>query len=519
VLFAGVFALRLAVSGPEFAVTLLFFIPVVIIAIEFGLIAGLCAGATAVILTQTALLITGDPVPLASYVSRTVAYLTVGAITGTMGARLRTSALALREGARHFELSGDLLCSADFKGNLVHLNDAWERVLGWQRDELMGDALMKLVHPDDLERTLAEVELASRGDRTARFQNRYRTKHGDYRWLEWSSRADQDARLIYAVARDVTDRHDAERQRAEAQERFHRIFNDSSAGIALVDLEGRIVEANQTLAEFLGYDAAELVGRFSLAEFAEPDSVPRVAEGVTAVLGGQQDLYRDQLQVKRHDGEMIWVDLTMSVIRDADGNPMYRMSQLLDIQAEKEAEAKLRHLADHDPLSGVFNRRRFEAELAEEMDHHAQHARSSAVLLFDVDDFKAINDTLGHAAGDAVIVRLGDSLKRHVRTGDVVARLGGDEFAVLLRRIGLLDAAAIADKLRDYARVELAQTIDAGSPLALSVGIAMIDGAADETGDEVLGRADAAMYEAKRRGGDQVAPRVALAHEGSSAFD
>ena len=128
----------------------------------------------------------------------------------------------------------------------------------------------------------------------------------------------------------------------------------------------------------------------------------------------------------------------------------------------------------------------------------------AAVLLFDVDGFKQINDSLGHGTGDAVIARLGATLRDLVRTGDVVARLGGDEFAILLRRVNVTDAKRIAAKIRDQAREDVAESIDRRVPTSLSVGIAMIDGDEPVSGDELLGRADAAMYEAKRAGGDRV---------------
>ncbi len=509
ILFAVIFGLRLAVAAPDYAVATLFFVPVVIVAIEWGLLAGLVAGLTGVALVQTATLMTDDSVPLVSYGSRMVGYLVVGGITGWMADRLRNAAAGLKEGARHFELSGDLLCTASFDGHLVHLNGAWERTLGWTREELMAEPFIGFVHPDDREHTIAESERAAAGNATATFTNRYRTKGGAYRWLEWSSRVDRHACAIYAVARDVTGRREAERSRREARERFRRIFDDSFAGIALIGLDGRILEANRPLGAFLGMTPDELVGRHTLTEFAEPEGIARIRDSVERVYSGDSDNYRDEIRVKRADGKMVWVDLTISVIRDEDGKPLYRLSQLLDIQARKEAESELQHLADHDPLSGVFNRRRFEVELDTERTHEAQHARSSAVLLFDVDKFKEINDTLGHAAGDAVIVRLGETLRGQVRTGDAVARLGGDEFAILLRRVDIADAERIATKIREQARVDIARAIDSPMPVGLSVGIAMIDGACDASADAILGRADAAMYEAKHRGGDRVVSRVA----------
>jgi diguanylate cyclase (GGDEF)-like protein/PAS domain S-box-containing protein len=426
-----------------------------------------------------------------------------------MGDRLRRTSARLREGARHFELSGDMLCTADFDGNFIHLNDAWERTLGWTPEELMATPFIEFVHPEDRSHTIVESHRAADGTATASFTNRYRAKDGGYRWLEWSSRADLDASLIFAVARDVTARRRAEISEREARERYRRIFDDSFAGIALVDLEGKILEANRPLASFLGAKPEELIGRHTLTDFAEGTEMERIQGGVDRVFTGESDTYRAELQVRRADGKMVWVDLTISVVHDEDGKPLYRLSQMLDIQARKEAEEKLQHLADHDPLSGVYNRRRFESELEAELAHEAQHARSSAVLLFDVDGFKQINDTLGHAAGDAVIVRLAETLRNQVRTSDEVARLGGDEFSILLRRVDIAGAERIATKIRERARVALAEAIGQPTPISLSVGVAMIDGASNANVDEILGRADASMYEAKRLGGDRVVSRVA----------
>ena len=508
-LFAAVFILRVEVHDPQYGIGTLFLVPLGVVAIEYGFVAGLIAGAFTLMLAQVATVLTGDPVPLISYPTRAVGYLLVGGLTGWMGDRLRRTSARLREGARHFELSEDMFCTADFDGHFLHVNDAWERTLGWTPQELTSKPFLQFVHPDDRANTAAEAAHIADGNSTANFINRYRAKDGSYRWLEWNTRADLDLCLMFAVARDVTERRRAEASEREARERFQRIFDDSFAGIALLGLDGRILEANRPLAAFLGAKPEELVGRHTLTEFAEDSEMERIQGGVDQLFAGESDTYRAELQVRRADGKMVWVDLTVSLIRDEEGKPQYRLAQLLDVQARKEAERDLQRLADHDPLSGVYNRRRFEAELEAELAHESQHARSSAVLLFDVDNFKQINDTLGHAAGDAVIVRLAETLRNAVRTGDPVGRLGGDEFSILLRRVDIAGAERIATKIRERARVALAQAIDKPTPISLSVGVAMIDGASGASVDEVLGRADASMYEAKRLGGDRVVSRVA----------
>ena len=190
-------------------------------------------------------------------------------------------------------------------------------------------------------------------------------------------------------------------------------------------------------------------------------------------------------------------------MRDADGRPLYRLVQALDVTERKTTEERLRFLADHDPLSGVFNRRRFEAELQRELDLSASRPRRSVLLLLDVDRFKAINDTLGHATGDAVIERLGDALRSRLRSADVVARLGGDEFAAILRRVDLDAAREGARDLQTVAAQRLASIVGEGhGAVTLSAGLVSIGEGASP--DELLSLADRALYAAKAAGRDRI---------------
>ena len=217
-------------------------------------------------------------------------------------------------------------------------------------------------------------------------------------------------------------------------------------GMAVVGVEGEnanlIIQANESLARMIGMSVEELVGTPTLAELADPEDVERIAEGMRQLHDGRDLAVPLRVPDRRPDGRRLWVDLTTSLVRDEDGEVLYRLSQVVDIDARKQAAEQLQHLADHDALSGVFNRRRFEQELERELGHAASRGGQGAVLLLDVDHFKDINDTLGHAVGDAVISRLGETFSGRLRTMDVVARLGGDEFAVLLRRVDPDDAIA-----------------------------------------------------------------------------
>jgi len=507
-LCAFVFVFRFVSPDPANGITFLYVLPIIILAVEFGRRAGVIAGLASLALFAIWSAVDGAGSDLVHHVARGVTFVAVGALTGSMADRLRATAETAAAAARHFDLARDLLCTATFDGYLVQLNGAWEETLGWTPEELRSRPFIEFVHADDREHTRRSAERLRDGGVPTPLVNRYATKGGGYRWIEWSSSADRENRLIFAAARDVTDRIEAEQRMREAEERFRRAFEDSPAGMALVGVRGfdadRIVEVNEALVALTGLPREQLVGRHSLAELTHPDDVPAVEEGMQRLVDGKLATFRIEFRMLGDGGQERWVDLTASTVADAEGNPLYRISQLHDVDARRRAEERLRHFADHDALSGLYNRRRFHEELARELLLAQRRGGRGAVLLIDLDNFKAVNDTLGHAAGDAVIERVGAALTERLRTGDVVARLGGDEFAVILRRVTTAEADSVAAEL--LAHVEAALHAGAeGAGLSLSIGVAAFEGDSGRDPDVLLKAADVAMYRAKAGGGGAVA--------------
>jgi diguanylate cyclase (GGDEF)-like protein len=196
--------------------------------------------------------------------------------------------------------------------------------------------------------------------------------------------------------------------------------------------------------------------------------------------------------------------LDASLVSDDSGAPLYCIFQLQDIEERKRFEGHLAHLADHDPLTGLFNRRRFGRELSRELSAAGRYGGGGAVLIIDIDNFKQINDTLGHNAGDEVMMEIAHLLRERLRDTDILARLGGDEFGVLLPHAAADDAEALARALLDAVRGEsMAVGGDRPTRLTMSIGMAFFDAGSDTTPEDLLIDADIAMYDAKQEGRDR----------------
>ena len=225
------------------------------------------------------------------------------------------------------------------------------------------------------------------------------------------------------VANDLT-------ARKVAEQRFQAAFDRAPAAMAIVDLEGRYVQANDTTCMMLGIPPADLVGRNWL-DFVHPDDAERVATSGLRIMLGELDSAPDEMRIIRGDGTMIWAYGDAAVVRDASGTPLYMLGFMADITARKQLEEQLEHEATHDPLTGLPNRLLFRRLAEQDAARAARQGSRVGIVYLDLDGFKHINDTFGHAAGDELLVRVAERLRGSIRAGDSVARLGGDEFALL----------------------------------------------------------------------------------------
>jgi len=282
------------------------------------------------------------------------------------------------------------------------------------------------------------------------------------------------------------------------RDRFEHAFFASVIGMAIVTPNGQFLQVNPALCELTGYSEDELALR-THQSIAHPDDVAQNTEQTQRLLDGKADSYRIETRYLNRDGHVIWAELSVSLVRNSNGQPRYFIAQMVDITDRKIFERQLLHQAFHDGLTGLPNRGLFMDRLEHALARRPRAEETVAVLFLDLDNFKVINDSLGHRAGDQLLITMAERLMQCVREGDTVARLGGDEFTVLLEHItDVTDAILVAERIAEQS-LTLYTIGDREVSVTASIGIAMPE--TDEvTADDLLRNADIAMYEAKQRG-------------------
>jgi diguanylate cyclase (GGDEF)-like protein/PAS domain S-box-containing protein len=402
---------------------------------------------------------------------------------------------------------------ADATGRLLTVNPAFCNLLGRREDEVVGRQLREFTHPDDVaadEKTLVDV-LSGELPEYVR-EKRYLRPDGSSLWVKVRAAAAPDAgtgvRLFVAYVVDISERKRQEEVLAEAEERFRSAFDNAPIGMALVAPEGRWIKVNRSLCELTGYAETELL-RATFQSITHPDDLDVDLALVEDVLAGRRRSYQLEKRYYHADGHLIWAMLSVSLVRDASGAPLYFIAQIEDVSEGKRREQALRKHAEQlaviaatDPLTGLSTRRAWDAAIAQHMRHGPEDDRQLAVALLDLDGLKTVNDSRGHHAGDAALRAVAATLRKAVRDGDRVARFGGDEFAILIP--GTTPEAMLALIERILGAVP--------EPLSASAGIAMWH--RHETADQLLQRADAALYSAKRAGRGQVREAIAATSDG-----
>ncbi len=263
---------------------------------------------------------------------------------------------------------------------------------------------------------------------------------------------------------------------------------------------------NRGAERLYGFPEAEAIG--ASMTMLLPDTQLESERGIARRVLAGETVERDTQRL-RNDGSLVEVSALSSPIRDSSGAVVAACEISRDISARKVADAKLQHLASHDALTGLLNRRAFEVELERAVAFAKRYELETALLIIDIDRFKLINDTYGHRTGDAALRRVAELMRARLRQTDVIGRLGGDEFAIILSGVEPGQALRVAEEILDVVRADRVIAVnDNPVPMTVSAGISRI-GADDASPGELLAQTDSALYAAKQAGRDRVSEALA----------
>jgi diguanylate cyclase (GGDEF)-like protein/PAS domain S-box-containing protein len=298
----------------------------------------------------------------------------------------------------------------------------------------------------------------------------------------------------------------AEFRSHQTERLLSQIVMSTSEAIYTIDRDLLVLSWNPAAERMYGYSPEEIIGQ-SL-ELLYPESRDRSnwqagRERRNRLLSGDLESEEYETVRRRKDGNLIQVSATTSALRDASGKIVGLVGSLRDITERRRTEAQLAYLANHDPLTSLFNRSRFEEELAGIAARARQHGYQAAAMVLDLDNFKYVNETYGHKAGDDLVVSIAGALKNLLRPLDVIARFGGDTFGLLIVDTNPADASELADQLLVAVREHEMTINDRPIRVTASMGVVIFDGI-QASAEDVLADVDRAMYQSKEKGRNRV---------------
>jgi len=451
-------------------------------------------------------------------VSGTAAGSELGNSAGPEG---RASARWLRDKEDRYRASFDQaavgILHTSLEGRILKCNECFARIVGYSPEELVGSNFQEITPPEDRDSgKSAANHLLSGEASSASFEKRYLRRDGSLTWvtLTISIQHDDEGRPLFflTLVQDINARKQAEELLGAAQEalrlseeRYRTAFQMSLDSINLNRLsDGIYVDCNKAFLETTGYAREEVIGHSSieLNIWENPADRSKLVE----ILHRQGVCRNFEARLRKKKGEMFWVLMSASVI-ELEGIPCV-LSISRDISDVKTAQDEIRHLAFYDPLTELPNRRLLLERLRQTVTASKRCGRQRALLFIDLDNFKSLNDTLGHAVGDLLLKEVGERLTGCVRAVDTAARVGGDEFVVILEDLGRTseEAAARAGSVAEKILASITQPyVLAGRECrsTASMGITVF-GDGNESSSAILQQADIAMYQAKAAGREAI---------------
>src|SRR5664279_601570 len=395
----------------------------------------------------------------------------------------------------------------DFEGRTTMTNSALHRMLGYSPEEFAAMPWSEFTHPDDVEpNAVLSRQLAAGEIDHFDMEKRFLRKGGGYLWtaLTVSLVRDADGKPDYEIGMtlDITERKRLESDLRAAEERFRLLVERVPAVVYVTEPGplGRWHYVSPQIERMLGFTAEEWMANpgMWLRQLDPSDRDEAVADKQRMILAGTEVEQRsDTYRLHRRDGTTVWVRDDAMVLYDQNGIPTFQ-GVLVDVTQEKDLEERLGHQAFHDPLTGLPNRRLFRERVDHALAGEARPGGGSVVLFIDLDNFKTVNDSFGHASGDEVIVAAARRIRTCARAKDTAVRLGGDEFALLLENATVEQGAALAARI--LVALHDSPFEFSGNTVVVGASIGIAAAGPGETTETLLRNADLAMYQAKMRG-------------------
>jgi diguanylate cyclase (GGDEF)-like protein/PAS domain S-box-containing protein len=399
-------------------------------------------------------------------------------------------------------------------GVLRYVNEAYAAQYGWPTEKIVGKSIFDFVPGNEHAQVADQLARVCAQREAVESENRIVLPNGQSRWVAWTNRAIADAEgrvtVIHSVGRDIQVRVDTERRLLASEARYRFLAEHSADMILLVDRYGNRIYASPASRKLLGFEPNEVTA-MRLEDSIHPEDAPRVMPVLTANPADTVLTYR----MRCKDGGYVWVETTGKTVEIESGERQ-RLVIVRNVSARKlvedslaEANARLEVLSSQDWLTGLANRRSFDELLATEYRRAEREDRALALLMIDVDRFKAFNDRYGHPAGDHCLRRIAEAISVSInRPSDIAARYGGEEFAVVLPGADEAGAMVVAVNMQCAVRdLDIEHTGSEWGVATLSIGVAAVrPGAPGASLDLLLKEADRALYFAKNAGRNSVMP-------------
>jgi len=420
----------------------------------------------------------------------------IGYLTQTLGKLFRRLGDQESHMRAIIDTAAEGIIVVDEKGCIDTFNPAAEHLFGYLSAEIRGKSLAWLL-PDVVEEgepppiTLSECET--------------RGVHRNGKPIPVSIRVSEmqaGGRTLYTcLVADITKRKEAEDNLRQAEARYRDLVETAHDLVWSMDTEGHWLYVNGASQSIYGYSPQEMIGRH-LSEFQSPDTRERDEKAMQDVLSGHELVQYETVHVDRH-GHRHHLSFNARPHLDEDGRVVRISGTARDITEQKAFQEQLAYQAEHDSLTGLFNRHYFQEELERTVARVARNGATCGLFYIDLDQFKYINDTLGHAAGDRLLIEISELLSSHVREGDLLARFGGDEFTLLVYNVGMEQLARVGENFRALFDDYTFYCEGKGFNVSCSLGGALIDRSI-RSADEVLAHADLACNMAKTEGRNRV---------------